>query len=148
METGGHSLLIALSNVDRIFALWQAVNPDSFITSEVNSVGTFTEAPGFTENISSHLTPFHSDADGSFHTPATARPIAPFGYSYPEIVDWGVNASTLATNVRIAVNKLYNSQSSVTRRDTSPLLRRQATKGLSDGLDEEHQWAIQIEVDK
>lgn len=58
---------------------------------------------------SAALYPFHSDSRNTFHTPASARATKTFGYTYPEIVDWGVSTSKLRSNVIAAVNKLYNS---------------------------------------
>ena len=38
-------------NVDRLFAIYQAIYPNNFITSEADGgYGTFTIAPGTTEN--------------------------------------------------------------------------------------------------
>lgn len=37
------------SNVDRLFAIWQALYPDNFITPEINRFGTYTESPGTIE---------------------------------------------------------------------------------------------------
>ena len=38
-------------NVDRLFALWQAIYPDSHVAPQVTTVGTFTNNPGMTEDI-------------------------------------------------------------------------------------------------
>lgn len=38
-------------NIDRLFAIWQAVHPTSYTTSQTNAVGTYTEAPGFVEDV-------------------------------------------------------------------------------------------------
>ena len=40
------------SNIDRFFAIWQAVYYQSgFTTQQANSAGTFTNKPGLSENI-------------------------------------------------------------------------------------------------
>lgn len=38
-------------NVDRLFALWQAIYPNSHVTPQINTAGTFTDDPGTTEDI-------------------------------------------------------------------------------------------------
>lgn len=39
-------------NMDRLLAIWQAIYPDSWLnTSQINQIGTFTDAPGSYENI-------------------------------------------------------------------------------------------------
>lgn len=124
---GGHMSLIPYAgfdpifwlhhaNVDRLFAIWQAIYPDSYTTAEADAEGTFTNAPGEIEDVNTSLTPFHSDTVGTLYTSATARLTRPFGYAYPEVVDWGVNASQLSSNTRAAINKLYNPTGSVSTR--------------------------------
>lgn len=54
------------------------------------------------------LAPFHSDNGSTFYTSDTARSTRPFGYTYPEIVDWNISSSDLAVSVRAIVNALYN----------------------------------------
>lgn len=41
----------AIRNVDRLFALWQAIYPNATVTPQVNAAGSFTEDPGTTEDI-------------------------------------------------------------------------------------------------
>jgi tyrosinase len=54
------------------------------------------------------LAPFHSDNFSTFYTSDTARSTRPFGYTYPELVDWNINSTELAAGVRASVNALYN----------------------------------------
>jgi tyrosinase len=67
------------------------------------------------------LYPFHSDDANDFWTSASVRSTATFGYSYPEIVDWGVDQQTLQNNVRAAVNNLYNPSASTSNKKRSIL---------------------------
>ncbi|KAL9031397.1 MAG: hypothetical protein Q9196_000581 [Gyalolechia fulgens] len=133
------------ANVDRLFALWQAVYPDSHVTPQVNTAGTFTNDPGTTEDIDTPLTPFHSDDSGQLWAPATAWSTRTFGYTYPEIVDWGVNRSQLASNVKSGLNALYNPTGSIQRRsesrDTSSEL--QLSPNAMDA-----QWFANVRVQK
>ena len=107
-------------NVDRLFAIWQAIYPDSYTTAEADGYGTYTNTPGEIEDVNTPLTPFHSDNVGTLYTSATARSTRPFGYTYPEVVDWGLlNATQLASNTRAAINKLYNPTGSISTRSLS-----------------------------
>lgn len=39
------------TNVDRLFAIWQAIYPDSYTTPQADAEGTFTNAPDGTEDV-------------------------------------------------------------------------------------------------
>lgn len=150
-------LLIQTRNVDRLFAIWQAIYPDSYTTSQSDSYGTFTNPPGGTEDVNTRmsiyayydtqltraaLTPFHSDNSGTLYTSATARSIRSFGYSYPEIQDWGVSASQLSANVRQAVNALYNDDARISKRDSN------TGNAVSAPISMDYQWFVNIQVDR
>ncbi|KAL9011382.1 MAG: hypothetical protein Q9173_003766 [Seirophora scorigena] len=107
------------ANVDRLFALWQAIYPNATVTPQVNAAGSFTEDPGTREDINTPLLPFHSDKSGRLWTSATAWTTRTFGYTYPEIVDWGVDSSQLTSNVKARLNALYNPSGSTLQRATS-----------------------------
>jgi tyrosinase len=157
-------------NVDRLFAIWQAIWPDSYTTSEVNEYGTYTIAPGATDDINSRtfspilsfdahtrslttpttaLTPLHSDSEGTLYTSATVRSTRTFGYSYPEVVDWGVNFTQLSSNVRANVNKLYNPTGRIAARSLRPRFSNttheynNATNATTD-----YQYFVNIQLDK
>ncbi|EXJ78291.1 hypothetical protein A1O3_09452 [Capronia epimyces CBS 606.96] len=102
------------ANVDRLFAMWQALYPDSFIVPTVNAYGSYYEAVGFVDSGTSALAPFHSDDSGTMFTSEAVRSIKSFGYSYPELPDWEMSSSQLAAHVRSAVNSLYNPISNTT----------------------------------
>ena len=126
-------------NTDRLFALWQAVYPESnFTSSQTSAFGTLTNDAGETEDINTRrfpilapneasmeslmflaLTPFHSDDSGTIWTSATAWSTKEFGYSYPEINDWAVNRSQLSSNVKTRLNALYNPTPTTSRRSVS-----------------------------
>lgn len=38
-------------NVDRLVAIWQALNPNSFTTPQADQFGTFTNRPGAIEDV-------------------------------------------------------------------------------------------------
>lgn len=74
-----------------------------------DTYGTFVIEAGTVEDINTPLYPFHrSDDPNDFWTSGSSRSTRDFGYTYPEIQDWGVDQGTLQNNVRSAINNLYN----------------------------------------
>lgn len=103
--------------------------------------------PSYLPNI--ELTPFHSDTRGTFYTSATARKTLTFGYTYPEVVDWGVSAAQLSANVRVAINKLYNPKGTISTSKRSRIARGMNIKerGIVNTNDVGYQWAINLRSD-
>ncbi|KAL4943076.1 hypothetical protein BDV06DRAFT_221592 [Aspergillus oleicola] len=62
-------------NVDRLFAIWQYLNPHSWLTPDDDPKPT------------DRLQPFHRDEQGTVYTSDDTRPWKRFGYTYPELVD-------------------------------------------------------------
>lgn len=78
-----------LSNIDRIWAIWQALNPDKWFTE--GRLGEFDQKTiGLPEVITNKtpLRPFHKDEHGTTWTPDEVRDLLQFGYSYPELQPW------------------------------------------------------------
>jgi hypothetical protein len=46
-----------LSMVDRVFALWQALHPNSYVEPRRTDFGTFTTTPGSTEDVNTSKCP-------------------------------------------------------------------------------------------
>ena len=130
---GGHMAVVDYSafdpvfylhhcNVDRLFAIWQALNPDSYVEPTKSAFSTFTTSPGDTEDTNSPLPPFHSDLNGTFWTSTTARATTTFGYTYTELQAWNYNNATdYHSAVRTAVNTLYGSPSFISKVKSSAL---------------------------
>ncbi|KAL3419107.1 tyrosinase precursor [Phlyctema vagabunda] len=95
--------------VDRIFALWQVLYPDSWILPEASTYSTFTSRAGTIEDSASALLPFRNDANGNFWTSDSSRSISTFGYEYPETV--AQNGTDQKTQVSTAINNLYGTGS-------------------------------------
>lgn len=93
--------------VDRSFALWQAIHPDSYVEPLAAVGSTFTYAAGTINNVNSALTPFFKDTVGTNYTSASVRDVTKLGYTYPELQ----NGAT-AASVRAAINKLYGNSAS------------------------------------
>jgi tyrosinase len=92
------------TNVDRMFAIWQTLNPESYVTPLANPYGTFTYQTGFTADAKTDLTPFHRNDAGQFWTSEDIRDTNVFAYTYPELLDLGDNGKETLTS---RVNALY-----------------------------------------
>lgn len=130
--------------MDRVFALWQAVNDaGNYVQSATEKDGTYTHAIGSTEDINTPLTPFHSDDAGNFWTSDSVRNIKTFGYSYKELADWNFTSTNdFQNSVRGYINTLYGPTSSsktVSKRhmkrsaDDSTLQTREKTTDPKEG---------------
>jgi hypothetical protein len=103
------------SNIDRIFALWQALNPDKwFEKAKVNKF--FQETVGLPEGSditpNTPLRPFHKDTTGTVMVPKDVRWPYKLGYNYPELQTWnykpeGYTSTTFQSELRKTVNELY-----------------------------------------
>ena len=88
--------------MDRLFAIWQAIYPNSFVKSGKAKFGTATIRPGDTIDQNTQLKPFHKDSAGNFWTSSSSRQTSTFGYNYPETKNKDIAA------VKKAVNALYS----------------------------------------
>jgi tyrosinase len=76
------------SNVDRLWALWQDLNPTAFITPKPAPWSTWTTRAGTIETADSRLPPFWDKTGANFWTPAQVKTTTTFGYAYPETQRW------------------------------------------------------------
>ncbi|KAK0108702.1 hypothetical protein ONS95_003493 [Cadophora gregata] len=122
--------------IDRIFAMWQVIFPDSYVVPEPAIFNTFTLSAGQTQDVNSPLAPFHKDVAGGFWTSETARTTEVFGYLYPETAKY--DGGNLTSQVIVAVNQLYGSG-----RGNRPLTKRAVGFGTAD-----KEWIANIRVKK
>ncbi|EXJ57078.1 hypothetical protein A1O7_07422 [Cladophialophora yegresii CBS 114405] len=115
------------ANVDRLFAMWQALYPDSYMEPTVNAYGSYYEPVGFVDTAATALAPFHSDDGSTMFTSHDVRSTATFGYSYPELPDWELNPDQLAAHVRAIVNSLYGPSTNSTVRRASEEIKSRST---------------------
>lgn len=114
---GGHMAIIDYSafdpifwlhhaNVDRLFAIWQAIYPNNWMPAK-NQIkyGTGVLKAGQNVDTNTPLAPFHKDTSGNFWTSSSARYTTTFGYTYPE-----TDGATVSS-AKAAVNKLYGPSS-------------------------------------
>lgn len=91
--------------IDRCFALWQALYPNSYVQPMAALGATFNFPAGTVESATSPLYPFHKDTKGTNYNSNDVKSVSSFGYTYSEL------ASGKASDVRAAVNKLYGTSS-------------------------------------
>ncbi|KAF0384961.1 Di-copper centre-containing protein [Gigaspora margarita] len=71
-------------NVDRMFALWQGVFPNSWIPESVGINGTYTDVLYSKVNENTALTPFRKSTT-DFWTSKDVRDVEKLGYTYPDL---------------------------------------------------------------
>ncbi|KAK6196963.1 hypothetical protein LQW54_010977 [Pestalotiopsis sp. IQ-011] len=75
------------TNIDRMFAMWQALHQDgkesSYVTKQTAQVGTFNLNPGDVEDVQTDLTPFNKSKT-EFWKSGDVKSTKTFGYVYPE----------------------------------------------------------------
>ncbi|APA08416.1 hypothetical protein SS1G_13364 [Sclerotinia sclerotiorum 1980 UF-70] len=89
--------------VDRCFAIWQTLNPDSYVTPNAASYSTFTMTAGSIQDASTPLKPFYHAGGNNFYSSSDVVSTEAFGYAYPETVQGG---NTTAQAIK-AINRLY-----------------------------------------
>ncbi|KAF1916188.1 common central domain of tyrosinase-domain-containing protein [Ampelomyces quisqualis] len=90
------------ANTDRLLAIWQSLNPESYVTNHSDPVATYMTPVNHWSDENTPLYPFHRNEAGDFWTSATAREHTIFGYTYPELMDLSNKTSLIRK-----VNALY-----------------------------------------
>lgn len=97
--------------VDRLFALWQVLNPEAWIAPEVARTNSYTTSVGQVLDGSSALTPFYISSNGTFWNSDMLRDPTILGYTYPEMAGISLsNMSSIAAGrprVVTSINQLY-----------------------------------------
>lgn len=105
------------ANVDRLFAMWQALYPTSWVTPAAALVNSFTTSAGQIQDSKTALTPFYAETNGTFWDSDMVRDPKALGYSYQEVAGLslaagaGKQSQELQSRVRTVVNKLYGQPS-------------------------------------
>lgn len=83
-----------ISNVDRLFAIWQALNvknKDNWFErsdEQLQDDGTWSIKEGDTDTPQTPLAPFHKDTSGTYYTSDDIRDWMTLYYSYSELQPW------------------------------------------------------------
>lgn len=105
------------ANVDRLFAMWQALYPTSWVSPTAAIVNTYTISAGEILNGQTALTPFYAESNGTFWNSDMVRNPKVLGYSYQEVAGLSLAAGDeegnqeIQSQVRAVVNKLYGQAS-------------------------------------
>ncbi|OQD96201.1 hypothetical protein PENVUL_c096G02586 [Penicillium vulpinum] len=105
-------------NIDRLFAIWQALNPDKWMDNIPPDNATIRDSFGKDHmvNEDTPLQPFRRDVEGNYWTPEGVRHPPNLGYSYPELLRWEskyrqedgrLSQVLFKEDITIIVNKLY-----------------------------------------
>lgn len=115
---GGHMQLVDISAfdplfmlhhtmVDRVWAMWQVLNPDSWVEPQPELMGSYTMQIGQVVDSTTPLTPFH-DAEGALYSSNAARTTESFGYTYAETVrKYNMTDREYRLSIIEAINSLY-----------------------------------------
>ncbi|TVY38862.1 Tyrosinase [Lachnellula subtilissima] len=126
------------ANIDRLFAMWQVINPDSYVVPTPATADTYNFKAGDTLDSQSILTPFH-DTSGNYWNSDTARDTHTFGYSYPETN--GGSDVDVKDQVLKAVNALYGDKTTNGTDGNNTPQRR-------DAVVNHREWIVNLKADK
>jgi tyrosinase len=139
--SGGHMTYLPLAsfdpafwlhhtNVDRLFALWQTINPNSYGGAQNAPHNTWTIRQGSRQDGNSPLTPFYRNTNRQFWTTNAVRNWSgTFRYTYAEYINGGGSRSSVIA----AVNRLYGPNASNRRREADPQAN-DLLQGLGDAV--------------
>ncbi|KAH6668831.1 hypothetical protein B0J14DRAFT_151352 [Halenospora varia] len=128
------------TNVDRIFAMWEAINPTSFLTPHLDSSGTFTIPIGSTDTVSTPLTPFTASDGKTPYDSTASRSTKAFGYSYDDVPDAFLTPDQLVKNVTAIVNTKYNPGGIFTPKAAA------AAKRMARRADQVRDWSVSLQA--
>ncbi|KAF2194899.1 Di-copper centre-containing protein [Zopfia rhizophila CBS 207.26] len=97
-------------NVDRLWTIWQALNPSAFVIDKVAAAreANFTIAAGTRVTAETELKPFYDSSATKFWNSAGTKETTPFGYAYPETQRWVFpSEQAYQTSVRNEVTRQY-----------------------------------------
>lgn len=152
-------------NVDRIFAMWQILYNDSYVTPMKAIYPSHTSAAGDMQDAGTPLTPFFANST-TFWTSDTVRNHEVFGYTYAEV------SSKNRSDVVTSINRLYTHYSPATmsigrrrrrsmgygdiivtdgsldQHDVHRRSLRLPVNAIFDGDDDYYEWVANIHVNK
>lgn len=118
------------TNVDRFWAYWQAIQPDSPLFNVSYSGGARWSSPsGTIITPESPLAPFFADQD-TLHTSDSVSNITGFGYTYEGLEYWEKTESEMQQDATRLINQAYSSSDDLTTRGIK--LASRATSGGGD----------------
>ncbi|KZV73173.1 photo-regulated tyrosinase [Peniophora sp. CONT] len=100
------------ANVDRLVALWSAINPGVWVTNGPAGDGTWTIPATGTVDNTTNLTPFWN-SESTYWLSTDSSSTQRFGYSYPEFNGLDMNnPQAVRTSILATINKMYGDSAS------------------------------------
>ncbi|KAF2857624.1 Di-copper centre-containing protein [Piedraia hortae CBS 480.64] len=122
------------ANIDRLFAMYQAVYPSTYVEPMAQLEQTFATTQGQVMDVNSPLSPFHnSNTSNTYWTSSDVRTISTFGYTYNDLGDGS------AASVKKTINSLYGSSSAGTSSGATRFVNLAASSSSATNTDEEGQ---------
>ncbi|KAM5345308.1 hypothetical protein ACJ41O_011170 [Fusarium nematophilum] len=98
---------------DRLVAMWQVLNPDSWMTPMPAGETSFTTTKGEMQDSTTPLTPFFASDDGTFWTSDMSRTTEAFGYAYADTDSSNTQGQQLRDELIKKITKWYGESSLV-----------------------------------
>jgi len=112
--------------VDRLWAIWQDLNPNSYVTPQPAPYLTFSTRRGEMESQDSKLRPFWDGSGTDFWKGSKVKDCTTFGYAYPETQKWRFSSTASYQNdIRQKINQSYGGNV------FSSLAETMATQGMA-----------------
>ncbi|KIL95361.1 hypothetical protein FAVG1_00097 [Fusarium avenaceum] len=107
---------------DRLVAIWQALNPDSWLLPMAAGENSFTTLKGEIQDAQSPLTPFLASEDGTFWTSDTSRTTEAFGYAYNDTDLTGKQKEDLRQELTRKVTQWWGTPNIITLQSNSGIM--------------------------
>jgi len=131
---GGHMTYLPLAsfdpvfwlhhaNVDRIFAMWQTINPNAYGGSQNAVDSTWTIAQGSYQDSNSPLTPFYKDGQNFWTTNQVKDWASTFAYTYPEFSNSKGDKAAITNYVNALYGKSATAKAGSSKRSVRQLAR-------------------------
>ncbi|KAF4464633.1 tyrosinase precursor [Fusarium albosuccineum] len=113
---------------DRLVAMWQILNPDSWMAPMAAGETSFTTIKGDIQDSKTPLTPFFASENGTFWNSDMARTTEAFGYSYADTSASGKQGQNLREELIKKISKWYGGSSLIGLRAQKWQARHQSPK--------------------
>ncbi|KAF5026291.1 hypothetical protein F66182_1612 [Fusarium sp. NRRL 66182] len=133
---------------DRLVAIWQILNPDSWLTPMPAGENSFTTLKGEIQDSKTPLAPFFASDDGTFWDSDMARTTEAFGYAYADTDTTGKQKETLREELVQKVAKWYGAASVANLRASSGAMVNAQSQATSSIIQNGHytEWIANVRV--
>ncbi|KAI5925049.1 tyrosinase [Camillea tinctor] len=136
-------------NIDRLFAIWQTLNPDKwFVADSQKPFDQKVIGMGDVVTSKTPLRPFHKDVQGTVWMPDDTKDWFKLGYTYPELQPWLVREDYEA-KLLAEITETYG----ISRQETLQIAasEKRLPKGMEikdEGSVEANDYAVSIQYSK